>query len=397
MIVLVINCGSSSIKYQLLDMTDESLIAKGLVERIGIEGSSITHTTTGKEKVKREIPMKNHKEGIQHVMESLTDPEYGAIESLDAIDAIGHRIVHGGEKYSTSVVIDKNVIKAIEECAQLAPLHNPPNLAGIYACSELMPKVKQVAAFDTAFHQTMKPEAFLYAIPYRYYEENKIRKYGFHGISHMYMASETANLLNIDIDDLKLITCHLGNGASVTAIKHGRSFDTSMGYTPLEGLIMGTRSGDIDPSVISAIAEADGISEGEVNHILNSESGVLGISGVSSDFRDLEDAMKKGNKRADLAIKMFARRVRFYIGAYMAEMNGADAIVFTGGIGENDKYMRSLICSNMGNLGIRLDPHKNDLKDDTVILSTADSKVTVIKMAANEELVIARETKNLVG
>ena len=397
MIVLVINCGSSSIKYQLLDMTDESLIAKGLVERIGIEGSSITHTTTGKEKVKREIPMKNHKEGIQHVMESLTDPEYGAIESLDAIDAIGHRIVHGGEKYSTSVVIDKNVIKAIEECAQLAPLHNPPNLAGIYACSELMPKVKQVAAFDTAFHQTMKPEAFLYAIPYRYYEENKIRKYGFHGISHMYMASETANLLNIDIDDLKLITCHLGNGASVTAIKHGRSFDTSMGYTPLEGLIMGTRSGDIDPSVISAIAEADGISEGEVNHILNSESGVLGISGVSSDFRDLEEAMKKGNKRADLAIKMFARRVRFYIGAYMAEMNGADAIVFTGGIGENDKYMRSLICSNMGNLGIRLDPHKNDLKDDTVILSTADSKVTVIKMAANEELVIARETKNLVG
>lgn len=397
MIVLVINCGSSSIKYQLLDMSDESLIAKGLVERIGMDGSVITHTTTGKEKVRREIPMNDHKEGIKHVMESITDPEFGAIKDLGAIDAIGHRVVHGGERYANSVIIDETVIGVIEECMALAPLHNGPNLSGIYACRELMPDVPEVAVFDTAFHQTMKPEAFLYAIPYRYYHDYKIRKYGFHGVSHMYMASETAKLLNIDVDDLKLITCHLGNGASVTAIKHGRSFDTSMGYTPLEGLIMGTRCGDIDPAVISTIADKDGITEGEVNEILNKESGVLGISGVSSDFRDLEEAAENNNRRADLALKMFAKRVRFYIGAYMAEMNGVDAIVFTGGIGENDKYMRQLICNNMGNLGIILDPYKNDTNEETAILSSANSKVTVIKMAANEELVIARETETLLG
>ncbi|MGI6211069.1 MAG: acetate/propionate family kinase [Anaerovoracaceae bacterium] len=395
MIVLVINCGSSSIKYQLLDMTDESLIAKGLVERIGLDGSAISHTTTGKEKVKKEIPMKDHKEGIKYVMEALVDPNYGAIKSLDAIDAIGHRVVHGGEKYSDSVLIDESVIDAIKECMELAPLHNGPNLAGINACRELMPNVPEVASFDTAFHQTMKPASYLYAIPYKYYENYKIRKYGFHGLSHMFMAEETAHLLNIDIDDLKLITCHLGNGASVTAIKHGRSYDTSMGYTPLEGLIMGTRSGDIDPAVISAISEKEGISEGEVTRILNQESGVLGISGVSSDFRDLEEAEEKGNARAKLALRMFAKRVRFYIGAYMAEMNGVDAIVFTGGIGENDKRMRHLILKNMGNLGIILDETKNELKDDTVILSSPNSKVTVIKMAANEELVIARETQRL--
>ena len=370
MLVLVINCGSSSLKYQLIQMDTETLIAKGLVERIGIEGSVISHTTIGKEKKVIETPMKDHEDAIKLVMEALVDPEYGAVKSL--------------------------VIKDLEACISLAPLHNPPNIAGIKACRELMPDAPEVAAFDTAFHQTMKPEAYLYAIPYRFYEKYAIRRYGFHGLSHMFMANEAAKLLNVDVDDLKLITCHLGNGASVTAIKHGRSFDTSMGYTPLEGLVMGTRCGDIDPTIIDAIGEKEGITDEEVNTLLNKESGVLGISGVSSDFRDLEKAMKEGNKRAELALKVFARKVRFYIGAYIAEMNGADAIVFTGGIGENDKYMRSLICSNMGNLGIKLDPAKNEKTDDAVILSTDDSKIKVLKLATNEELVIARDTKSIV-
>ena len=396
MLVLVINCGSSSIKYQLIQMDNEELIAKGLVERIGIEGSVISHTTIGKEKKVIETPMKDHEDAIKLVMEALVDPEYGAVKSLDEIDAIGHRVVHGGETYKSSVLIDDKVVKDLEACISLAPLHNPPNLAGIKACRELMPDAPEVAAFDTAFHQTMKPEAYLYAIPYRFYEKYAIRRYGFHGLSHMFMANEAAKLLNVDVDDLKLITCHLGNGASVTAIKHGRSFDTSMGYTPLEGLVMGTRCGDIDPTIIDAIGEKEGISDEEVNTLLNKESGVLGISGVSSDFRDLEKAMKEGNKRAELALKIFARKVRFYIGAYIAEMDGADAIVFTGGIGENDKYMRSLICSNMGNLGIKLDPVKNQSTEDAVILSTDDSKIKVLKLATNEELVIARDTKDIV-
>jgi acetate kinase len=396
MLVLVINCGSSSIKYQLIEMDNEELIAKGLVERIGIEGSVISHTTIGKDKMVKEAPMKDHAEAIKYVMEAIVDKKSGAVKSLDEIDAIGHRVVHGGETYKDSVIIDDEVVADLEDCISLAPLHNPPNLAGIKACRELMPDAPEVAAFDTAFHQSMKPEAFLYAIPYRFYEKYAIRRYGFHGLSHMFMAKEASKILNVDVDDLKLITCHLGNGASVTAIKHGRSFDTSMGYTPLEGLVMGTRCGDIDPTVIEAIGNKEGISEEEVSTLLNKESGVLGISGVSSDFRDLEKAMQEGNKRAELALKIFAKKVRFYIGAYIAEMNGVDAIVFTGGIGENDKYMRQLICNNMGNLGIKLDPHKNDLKDDAVILSTDDSTIKVIKLATNEELVIARDTKKLV-
>jgi acetate kinase len=396
MLVLVINCGSSSIKYQLIEMDNEELIAKGLVERIGIEGSVISHTTIGKDKMVKEVPMKDHAEAIKYVMEAIVDKKSGAVKSLDEIDAIGHRVVHGGETYKDSVIIDDEVVSDLEDCISLAPLHNPPNLAGIKACKELMPDAPEVAAFDTAFHQSMKPEAFLYAIPYRFYEKYAIRRYGFHGLSHMFMAKEASKILNVDVDDLKLITCHLGNGASVTAIKHGRSFDTSMGYTPLEGLVMGTRCGDIDPTVIEAIGNKEGISEEEVSTLLNKESGVLGISGVSSDFRDLEKAMQEGNKRAELALKIFAKKVRFYIGAYIAEMNGVDAIVFTGGIGENDKYMRQLICNNMGNLGIKLDPHKNDLKDDAVILSTDDSTIKVIKLATNEELVIARDTKKLV-
>ncbi|MDD6153969.1 MAG: acetate kinase [Eubacteriales bacterium] len=396
MIVLVINCGSSSIKYQLLNMEDESLIAKGLVERIGIEGSVISHTTTGKEKVVKEVPMKDHNDGIEQVIAALTDPETGAVKSLDEIDAIGHRVVHGGEKYNTSVIVNEQVLKDLEDCVSLAPLHNPPNIAGIKACMKLMPNAPEVVAFDTAFHQTIKPVNYLYAIPYEYYQKYGIRRYGFHGLSHMFMAQEASKMLNIDVDDLKLITCHLGNGASVTAIKHGRSFDTSMGYTPLEGLVMGTRCGDIDPAVIEAIAEKEGKSLEEVLAILNKESGVLGVSGVSSDFRDLEAAMAEGNTRAKIAVELFARRVKFYIGAYIAEMNGADAIVFTGGIGENDKLMRELICKNMGNMGVKLDPAKNNQKGDAVILSTDDSKIKVLKLATNEELVIARDTKELV-
>lgn len=396
MLVLVINCGSSSLKYQLLEMTTETLLAKGLVERIGIDGSVITHETIGKEKYVLKTPMDEHNIAIGHVMDALTDPEHGAIKDLKEIKAVGHRVVHAGEKYANSVIISDDVIAALEECAELAPLHNPPNLAGVRACQKLMPGVPMVGVFDTAFHQTMRPEAYLYAIPYEMYEKHRIRKYGFHGTSHKYMAIEASEMLNIDVNDLKLITCHLGNGASVSAIKHGRSVETSMGFTPLEGLVMGTRCGDLDPSIVTLLAEKLGVDLDKVTDILNKESGVLGISGVSSDFRDLESAMEEGNKRAELALKIFAHRVRFYIGAYIAEMNGVDAIVFTGGVGENDAYMRDLICANMGNLGIKLDKEKNKVRGRQAMLSADDSKVKVMLIPANEELVIARETNELV-
>ena len=296
MLVLVINCGSSSLKYQLLEMTTETLMAKGLVERIGIEGSVIKHETIGKEKYVLTTPMKDHTDAISHVMNAITHPEHGAIKELSEIKAVGHRVVHAGEKYANSVIINDDVIAVLEECAELAPLHNPPNLAGVRACEKLMPGVPNVGVFDTAFHQTMRPEAYLYAIPYEMYEKHRIRKYGFHGTSHKYMAIEASEMLNIDVNDLKLITCHLGNGASVSAIKHGRSVETSMGFTPLEGLVMGTRCGDLDPSIVTLMAEKLGIGLDQVTEILNKESGVLGISGVSSDFRDLEEAMKEGNK-----------------------------------------------------------------------------------------------------
>ena len=397
MLVLVINCGSSSLKYQLLDMTNEELIVKGLVERIGIDGSVITHEKIGQDKFILETPMADHSDALKHVMDALTDPEHGAIKDLSEIDAIGHRVVHAGEKYANSVLITESVMKVLEECNELAPLHNPPNILGIKACKKLMPGKPMVAVFDTAFHQTMKPEAYLYAIPYEFYQDYGIRKYGFHGTSHRYMADEASKMLNVDIDDLKLITCHLGNGASVSAIKHGRSVDTSMGFTPLEGLVMGTRCGDLDPSIVTLLAEKKGISESEVTTILNKESGVLGISGISSDFRDLEKAMnEEHNKRAELALKIFAKRVRFYIGAYIAEMNGVDAIIFAGGVGENDAYMRDLICSNMGNLGIKLDPYKNQIRGKQTILSTNDSAVKVMVIPTNEELVIARDTNEIV-
>ncbi len=395
--ILVINCGSSSLKYQVLDMTDETLLCKGMVERIGMDGSFIGHEKIGMEKEKATIPMHDHKDAIAQVLKAIQDPKTGVIGSLDEIGAVGHRVVHAGEKYADSVLIDDSVLAALEECTELAPLHNPPNLAGIAACRQLMPKTPMVGVFDTAFHQTMPPESYIYALPYEFYEKYGIRRYGFHGTSHKYVAQKASEILNVDLEDLKLITCHLGNGASVSAIKRGKCIDTSMGFTPLEGLVMGTRSGDIDPAIVSFIAKKKGITHEEANDILNKESGVLGISGVSSDFRDLETAVAEGNERAILALKVFAHKVRFYIGAYMAEMNGCDAIIFTAGVGENDIMMRELICHDLGNLGIKIDPLRNKVKGKLTMISDEGARIKVILIPTNEELMIARDTLNIVN
>ncbi len=394
--VLVINCGSSSLKYQVLDMTTEALLCKGLVERIGMDGSVITHEKIGQDKVKTEVPMKDHKDAIEQVLTAVQDADHGVVKSMDEIGAVGHRVVHAGEKFASSVLITEEVIKALEECVDLAPLHNPPNLLGIAACQQLMPNTPMVGVFDTAFHQTMPAESYIYAIPYEYYQKHGIRRYGFHGTSHKYVAERAADILNVDLEDLKLITCHLGNGASVSAIKRGKCIDTSMGFTPLEGLVMGTRSGDIDPAIVTFIREKENLPQGKANEILNKKSGVLGISGVSSDFRDIEEAVAQGNERAELALKVFAHKVRFYIGAYIAEMNGVDAIIFTAGVGENDVTMRELICHNLGNLGIKLDPLKNKVRGKETIISTEDSKVKLLLIPTNEELMIARDTFNIV-
>ena len=396
MIVLVIKCGCSSLKYQVLDMTNESLLCKGLVERIGMDGSVITHEKIGMEKKKTEVPMNDHKDAIEQVLKAVQDPETGVVKSMDEIGAVGHRVVHAGEKFASSVRITDEVIKALEECVELAPLHNPPNLLGIAACQELMPSTPMVGVFDTAFHQTMPPESYIYAIPYEYYEKHGIRRYGFHGTSHKYVAERASKMLNVNLEDLKLITCHLGNGASVSAIKRGKCIDTSMGFTPLEGLVMGTRCGDIDPAIVTYIREKENLPQGKANEILNKKSGVLGISGVSSDFRDIEDAVAEGNERAALALKVFAHKVRFYIGAYIAEMNGVDAIIFTAGVGENDVTMREIICNNLGNLGIKLDPVKNKMRGKETEISTDDSKVKILMIPTNEELMIARDTYNIV-
>lgn len=393
--VLVINCGSSSLKYQVLDMTDESVLAKGLVERIGMDGSVINHTKTGQDKVVNEVHMKDHKDAIAQVLDAIQNADYGVVADMSEIGAVGHRVVHAGEMYAESVLIDDTVLKALEECVELAPLHNPPNLLGIDACRELMPNTPMVAVFDTAFHQTMPPESYIYAIPYEYYEKYKIRRYGFHGTSHKYVAERAAAILGKSLSDLKLITCHLGNGASVTAIKGGKVMDTSMGFTPLEGLVMGTRSGDIDPAIVTYIRQKENLPPGAANDILNKKSGVLGVSGVSSDFRDLEAAVEEGNERAALALRMFAHRVKHYIGAYIAEMNGVDAIIFTAGVGENDISMREFICDDMENLGIHLDPIKNKVRGQETVISSDDSKVTLILVPTNEELMIARDTFNL--
>ncbi|MGI6177030.1 MAG: acetate/propionate family kinase [Eubacterium sp.] len=394
--VLVINCGSSSLKYQVLDMTNETLLAKGLVERIGMEGSVINHTKTGEDKIVKQVPMKDHKDAIAQVLAAIQDKEHGVVSDMSEIGAVGHRVVHAGEKYAESVLITDDVIKALEDCVELAPLHNPPNLLGIAACRELMPETPMVAVFDTAFHQTMPPQSYLYAIPYEYYEKYRIRRYGFHGTSHKYVAQRASAMLNVSLNDLKLITCHLGNGASVTAIKHGRVVDTSMGFTPLEGLVMGTRCGDLDPAIVTYIKEKEHLTDEETNIVLNKKSGVLGISGVSSDFRDLEKAVGEGNERAALALRMFAQKVRFYIGAYIAEMNGVDAIIFTAGVGENDISMRELICNDLGNLGIKLDPLKNKVRGQETEISADDSKVKLLLIPTNEELMIAKDTYRIV-
>ncbi len=389
--VFVVNCGSSSLKYQLIDSETEKVIAKGLCERIGIDGR-LTHKPAGKADVVKEVPMPDHQRAVSYVLEALTDADTGVIKDLSAIDAVGHRIVHGGEKFASSVIITDEVIAAIEECSDLAPLHNPANLIGISACRALMPEVPMVAVFDTAFHQTMPKEAYLYGIPYEYYEKYKIRKYGFHGTSHSFVSKRLLSIIGKENQESKVIVCHLGNGSSITAVKNGKSVDTSMGFTPLDGLIMGTRSGSLDPAVVQYLAGKLTCSVDEVMDILNKKSGVQGISGVSSDFRDLDEASAGGNKRAATALEMFAYRAASYIGSYVMAMNGVDAIAFTAGIGENNINMRRAICNHLGYLGITLDEEANSVRGEEIRISTADSATAVYVIPTNEELAIARET-----
>lgn len=393
--ILVINCGSSSLKYQLIDMSTEEVMAKGLAERIGIEGSRVKHKANGKEKVYEDY-LATHKEAINTVLTALVDSEVGAIKSLEEVDAIGHRVVHGGEKFASSVVITDEVVKAIEDCAELAPLHNPPNIIGINACKELLPSVPMVAVFDTAFHQTMPEESFVYPLPYEMYEDLGVRRYGFHGTSHKFVSERLADLAGKDLKDMNVITCHLGNGASLAAIKDGKVLDTSMGLTPLEGLVMGTRCGDIDPAIVTFLMDKKGLTTAEMNNIMNKKSGVLGISGLSSDFRDLENAANEGNKRAKLALDKFTFIVKKYIGAYTAIMDGVDAMVFTAGLGENSGVARKDICDGLKFLGIEIDEEKNSKRGEEIEISTPNSKVKVFVIPTNEELMIARDTKELV-
>ena len=393
--ILVINCGSSSLKYQLIDSDTEKVLAKGLCERIGIEGSQLTHQPSGKDKVTIKAEMPDHTVAVQMVIDALTDTENGVIASLNEIGAVGHRIVHGGEKFASSVVITDEVMKAIEECNDLAPLHNPANLIGINSCKKIMPNVPMVAVFDTAFHQTMPEKAYLYGLPYEYYEKYKVRRYGFHGTSHDFVSKRAAEILGKDRKDLKIIVCHLGNGASVSAVMNGKSVDTSMGLTPLEGLIMGTRSGDIDPAIVSFIAEKEGLSFAQMSDVLNKKSGVQGLSGISSDFRDLCAAAEEGNQRARMTLETYSYRVAKYVGAYTAAMNGVDIIAFTAGVGENNAIIREQVGAYLGYLGTAIDPEKNSIRGEETIISTPDSKVTVMVVPTNEELAIARETLRL--
>lgn len=391
--VLVINAGSSSLKYQLFDMKTNEVRAKGLCERIGIDGK-YKHEANGK-KVTGDTPMATHADAIRHLTKMLLDEEYGVIKSMSEIDAVGHRVLHGGQKFSQSVRVNDKVIEAIKECIPLGPLHNPANLMGINACEEVMSGVPQVAVFDTAFHQTMPEKAYMYAVPYEYYEKYGVRRYGFHGTSHRYVSAQVAKVLGKDAKDLKIITCHLGNGSSLAAVMGGECVDTTMGLTPLEGMPMGTRSGVIDPAIVGFIAENENMTASEVVTMLNKKSGVLGISGVSSDFRDLEEAANNGNHRAQLALDMFTYSVKKFIGSYVAAMNGVDAIVFTAGVGENSDTVRKAICDGMDYLGIKIDDAKNSVRG-TVDITAADSKVKVLVIPTNEELVIATDTMELV-
>ncbi|MDE7247109.1 MAG: acetate kinase [Lachnospiraceae bacterium] len=395
--ILVINCGSSSLKFQLIDSETEKQIAKGLCERIGIEGSQIVYQPAGGEKEETVTPMPDHTKAIELVLNALMNEKTGVVKSLDEIGAVGHRIVHGGEKFASSTVITQEVIEAITACNDLAPLHNPANLIGIDACKKLMPNTPMVGVFDTAFHQTMPKEAYLYGLPYEYYEKHQVRRYGFHGTSHSYVSKRAAELLGKKYEDMKIIVCHLGNGASISAVKNGECVDTSMGLTPLEGLIMGTRSGDIDPAIIEYIAHKENKTIDEMMTVLNKKSGVLGLSdNLSSDFRDLEKSYNAGEDRGVRTIQTFAYRVAKYIGAYTAAMNGVDAICFTAGVGENSPLVRTLACERLGYLGITLDQEKNGKRGEELEISTADSKVKVLVVPTNEELAIARETAALV-
>lgn len=395
--VLVINCGSSSLKYQLIDMVNEEALAQGLVERIGIEGSVLTQKVEGKDKYIVKEEMKDHKDAIRLVLEALVDENNGVIKSMDEISAVGHRVVHGGEKYKESVVINDEVKANIEECFKLAPLHNPANMIGIKACEELMPNTPMVAVFDTAFHGTMPEDAYLYALPYELYEKDGIRKYGFHGTSHKYVSQTCAEVMGRDIKDLKIITCHLGNGASLCAVKNGVSVDTSMGFTPLEGVAMGTRCGNIDPAIVTFLMKEEGLSVDEVNDLLNKKSGVLGISGISSDFRDIEDAaFNKGNRRAQLALRIFEYKIRTTIGAYAAAMGGVDAIVFTAGVGENGPETREKCLEGLKFLGVEIDKEANNVRGKIREISKAGCNVKAFVIPTNEELVIARDTLELI-
>lgn len=394
--ILVINAGSSSLKYQLIDMDNETVLAKGLCERIGIDGSNLQHTNVGKDtKTKIEKPMKDHGDAIQMVIDALVDGEIGVISSMDEIGAVGHRVVHGAEEFADSCVITEAVMKALEKCVPLAPLHNPPNIIGIEACKKIMPNTPMVGVFDTAFHQTMPSKAFMYALPYEYYENDRIRKYGFHGTSHKYVSQKAADFLGKPASELKIVTCHLGNGSSISAVDGGKCVDTSMGFTPLDGVPMGTRTGSMDPAVVTYLINQKGLDAKAVDNLMNKQSGVQGVSGVSSDFRDLSAAAEQGNERAKLALDMFAYQVKKYIGAYAAAMGGLDAVVFTAGVGENDADTRAAVVDGLDFLGVKIDSDKNNTRG-TVDISAADAKVKTLVIPTNEELMIAIDTKRLV-
>lgn len=394
--VLVINSGSSSLKYQLFNMEDESVLCNGIVERINLKGSRLIHRVNSKTYTV-ETPVKDHRVALKIVLDTLLDAEKGVIRSMKEINAVGHRVVHGGETFSGSVLIGEDVMKALEDNTELAPLHNPPNITGIVAAKELLPNVPQVGVFDTAFHQTLPKKAYFYAIPMKYYEKYKVRRYGFHGTSHFYVSRRAAEMVGRPIEDLKIITCHIGNGASITAVKNGKSVDTSMGFTPLEGLVMGTRCGDMDPAIVTFLQEKENLSTKEINDILNKKSGVYGLTnGFSSDMRDIEDAALDGNKTSKLALDMYDYRIAKYIGAYAAAMNGVDVIVFTAGVGENSPHTRKNVCSYLEFLGLKIDDERNNMRGKESIISTEDSKVKALVVPTNEELVIARDTKKII-
>lgn len=394
--ILVINCGSSSLKFQLIDSDTENVLAKGICERIGIDGRIVYKPSNG-EKETKQIEMPTHHEAINVVIDALTDKETGVISDMSQVKAVGHRVVHGGEYFSESALVTNEVLDKIEKCNDLAPLHNPANIIGIRACMNVMPNTPNVVVFDTAFHQTMPKSAYIYAIPKKYYEEYKIRRYGFHGTSHSYVSKRVAEILNAPYDKLKTIVCHLGNGASICAVDCGKSVDTSMGLTPLAGVVMGTRSGDIDPGIIEVIANKENLDVSQVVEILNKKSGVAGLSEISSDFRDLSDAMEEGNEQAKNALDVYIQSVVRYVGGYIAVMNGVDAIVFTAGIGENDNYVRKGICEHLGYMGIKLDEQANNTRGEEIMISTPDSKVKVFVVPTNEELAIARETVDILS